>query len=60
MAGTVLKWSVADDPDSEGVSFDSYQDAESYAIKHGKCIIEFTFEYSDSELVADHRPQGSF
>ena len=60
MAGKVLKWLVADDPDSDGVSFDCYIQAEEYAAKHGKCIIEFTFKYSDSELVADYRSQGSF
>lgn len=61
MAGTIYKWAVVDHPDSnDGASFDCYIQAEEYAAKHGKCIIEFTFEHSDSELVADHRPQGSF
>ena len=61
MAGIVFKWSVVDNPNADnGVSFDCYIQAEKYAVKYGKCIIELTFEYSDSELVADYRTQGSF
>lgn len=33
-----------------------YQEAEEYAKANGYSIIEREYEYSDSSLVADHRP----
>lgn len=53
----VVRYAVCADPDEWGdaVVFDTYEEARTHASSHDECVIELTYEYSDSELVDDLR-----
>jgi hypothetical protein len=59
MGSTITKYVVCEDPDEWGDEppLDSYQEAKDEAERRCAAVVELTFEYTDSEVVDDFRPE---
>lgn len=44
--------------ETESYEFDSYADAKTYAQLYNLAVIEYEYEFSDSSLVDDFRPEA--
>lgn len=55
---SILRYVVTSTPDEggEGYEYDDYDEAKSAAAEQGACVIEHTYEWSESEMVDDFRP----
>lgn len=62
MSGEITRYVVCEDPDEwgDGPTYEQakYEDAKREASSIGGCVVEITYEFSDSELVDDFRASG--